>query len=122
MALLTASHVVEDLYQGAVPALLPFLVLDRNYSYTAATGIILAATVLSSVVQPAFGVLIDRRPLPWLTPVGLLVAGIASASRVSRTTTGGPSRRWRCPAWASPPTTRPRPGRRGRQRAHRRRG
>ena len=73
---LTASHVVDDLYQGAVPALLPFLVLDRGYSYTAATGIILAATVLSSVVQPAFGVLIDRRPLPWLTPVGLLVAGV----------------------------------------------
>jgi FSR family fosmidomycin resistance protein-like MFS transporter len=76
VALLTASHVVDDLYQGAVPALLPFLVLDRDYSYTEATGIILAATVLSSVVQPAFGVLIDRRPLPWLTPVGLLVAGI----------------------------------------------
>lgn len=76
VVVLTASHVVDDLYQGAVPALLPFLVLDRGYSYTAATGIILAATVLSSVVQPAFGVLSDRRPLPWLTPVGLLVAGV----------------------------------------------
>jgi FSR family fosmidomycin resistance protein-like MFS transporter len=32
--------------------------------------------VLSSVVQPAFGVLADRRPLPWLTPVGLLAAGV----------------------------------------------
>lgn len=76
LGLLTASHVVDDLYQGAVPALLPFLVLERGYSYAAATGITLAATVLSSVVQPAFGVLADRRPLPWLTPVGLLVAGL----------------------------------------------
>ena len=76
VVVLTASHVVDDLYQGAVPALLPFLVLDRGYSYTAATGIIVAATVLSSIVQPVFGVLIDRRPLPWLTPVGLLVAGL----------------------------------------------
>ena len=76
LGLLTASHVVDDLYQGAVPALLPFLVLERGYSYAAATGITLAATVLSSVVQPAFGVLADRRPLPWLTPVGLLVAGV----------------------------------------------
>ncbi|WP_263553139.1 MFS transporter [Geodermatophilus sp. YIM 151500] len=74
--MLTASHVVDDLYQGAVPALLPFLVLERGYSYAAATGITLAATVLSSVVQPAFGVLADRRPLPWLTPLGLLVAGV----------------------------------------------
>ncbi|MGR6963440.1 MFS transporter [Geodermatophilus sp. URMC 61] len=76
LGLLTGSHVVDDLYQGAVPALLPFLVLERGYSYAAATGITLAATVLSSVVQPAFGVLVDRRPLPWLTPLGLLVAGI----------------------------------------------
>ena len=75
LGVLTVSHVVDDLYQGAVPALLPFLVVERGYSYAAATGITLAATVLSSVVQPAFGVLIDRRPLPWLTPVGLLVAG-----------------------------------------------
>jgi FSR family fosmidomycin resistance protein-like MFS transporter len=76
VGLLTASHVVDDLYQGAVPALLPFLVLERGYSYAAVTGITLAGTLLSSVVQPAFGVIIDRRPLPWLAPVGLLVAGI----------------------------------------------
>jgi MFS transporter, FSR family, fosmidomycin resistance protein len=76
LGLLTASHVVDDLYQGAVPALLPFLVLERGWSYAAATGITLAATVLSSVVQPAFGVLADRRPLPWLPAVGLLVAGV----------------------------------------------
>lgn len=76
LGVLTASHVVDDLYQGAIPALVPFLVLDRGYSYTAAAGIILAATVLSSVVQPVFGVLADRKAMPWLTPVGLLVAGI----------------------------------------------
>jgi FSR family fosmidomycin resistance protein-like MFS transporter len=76
LGLLTVSHVVDDLYQGAVPALLPFLVLERGYSYAAATGVTLAATVLSSVVQPAFGVLADRRPLPWLPAVGLLVAGV----------------------------------------------
>ena len=79
LAVLTASHVVDDLYQGAVPALLPFLVLERGYSYAEATGITLAATVLSSVLQPAFGVLSDRRPLPWLTPAGLLVAGVGIA-------------------------------------------
>ena len=56
LGVLTVSHVVDDLYQGAVPALLPFLVVERGYSYAAATGITLAATVLSSVVQPAFGV------------------------------------------------------------------
>ena len=38
VALLTVSHVVDDLYQGAVPALLPFLVAERHYSYAAASG------------------------------------------------------------------------------------
>lgn len=76
LALLSATHLVDDLYQGAVPALLPFLALDRHYSYTALTGITLAATLLSSAIQPAFGVLTDRHRLGWLIPAGLLVAGI----------------------------------------------
>jgi len=76
LALLTTTHVVDDLYQGAVPALLPFLALERHYSYTGLTGITLAATFLSSAVQPAFGAVTDRRRMGWLVPVGLLVAGV----------------------------------------------
>ena len=75
LGLLACSHVVDDLYQGAVPAILPFLVLGRGYSYAAAAGITLAATIASSVAQPAFGLLADRRSLPWLPPLSLLVAG-----------------------------------------------
>lgn len=56
-AFLTSTHVVDDLYQGAVPALLPFLAIERHYSYTGLTGITLAATFLASVVQPGFGTL-----------------------------------------------------------------
>jgi hypothetical protein len=37
VALIAISHVVDDIYQGAVPALLPFFVADRHYSYAAAT-------------------------------------------------------------------------------------
>ena len=76
LALLSSTHLVDDLYQGAVPALLPFLALSRHYSYTGLTGITLAATFLSSAVQPVFGVLTDRHRLGWLVPAGLLVAGI----------------------------------------------
>lgn len=76
LALLTGTHIVDDFYQGAVPAILPFLVLERHYSYAAATGITLAATFLSSLVQPAFGVLTDRHRMRWLIGVGLLFAGI----------------------------------------------
>lgn len=55
---------------------MPFFVLERGYSYLAAVGITVAATLLSSVVQPLFGVLTDRRPMPWLVPVGMTLAGV----------------------------------------------
>jgi FSR family fosmidomycin resistance protein-like MFS transporter len=77
LAFLTSTHVVDDLYQGAVPALLPFLAIERHYSYSGLTGITLAATFLASVVQPGFGALADRyRNLGWLVAAGLLVAGL----------------------------------------------
>jgi FSR family fosmidomycin resistance protein-like MFS transporter len=76
LALLAATHTVDDLYQGAVPALLPFLAIERHYTYVGLTGLTLAATFLSSAVQPAFGVITDRRRLGWLIAAGLLVAGI----------------------------------------------
>jgi MFS transporter, FSR family, fosmidomycin resistance protein len=77
LAFLTSTHVVDDLYQGAVPALLPFLAIERHYSYAGLTGITLAATFLASVVQPGFGALTDKyRNLGWLVAVGVLVAGL----------------------------------------------
>jgi len=76
LGLLTGTHAVNDLYQGLVPALLPFMVLERGYSYTAASGLMLAATGLSSVVQPLFGLYADRHPRSWLVPTGFLVAAL----------------------------------------------
>ena len=76
LGLLTGTHAVNDLYQGLVPALLPFMVLERGYSYTAVAGLMLAATGLSSVVQPLFGLYADRHPRGWLVPTGFLVAAL----------------------------------------------
>ena len=60
---------------SAVPALLPFFIVGRHYSYAAATGLTFAATALSSVIRPVFGALTDRRTLRWLVPASLTVAG-----------------------------------------------
>jgi MFS transporter, FSR family, fosmidomycin resistance protein len=76
LALLGATHAIDDLYQGAVPALLPFLAIERHYTYAGLTGLTLAATFLSSAIQPAFGVLTDRRRVGWLIAAGLFVAGL----------------------------------------------
>ncbi|CAA2110210.1 MFS transporter [Variovorax paradoxus] len=76
LGLLTGTHAVNDLYQGLVPALLPLMVLERGYSYTAVAGLMLAGTGLSSVVQPLFGLYADRHPRSWLVPTGFLVAAL----------------------------------------------
>ncbi|MFE3961050.1 MFS transporter [Nocardia sp. NPDC059091] len=70
---------MNDLYQGAVPALLPFMMLERGYSYSAVAGITLAATGLSSVVQPIFGMVVDRKHRGWLIPGGFLLAAAGTA-------------------------------------------
>ncbi|WP_225798098.1 MFS transporter [Streptomyces aculeolatus] len=79
LTLLSVGHACVDVYQGAVAALVPYFVAERAYSYAAASGVVLAASLLSSVVQPLFGVLTDRRPLPWLLPVSTLAAGAGVA-------------------------------------------
>ncbi|WP_238162803.1 MFS transporter [Kribbella capetownensis] len=79
IGLMAIGHACVDVYQGAVPALVPFLVAERGLGYVAVSGITLAATLLSSVVQPVFGVLTDRRPLAWLIPVAMTTAGLGIA-------------------------------------------
>jgi FSR family fosmidomycin resistance protein-like MFS transporter len=81
MAVLSLGHLCVDLCQGALPALLPFLIAKHDWSYGKASALVLAATVSSSIVQPLFGHLSDGRSLPWLLPggVALAAAGIALA-------------------------------------------
>lgn len=79
ISLMAVGHATVDLYQGAVPALVPFLLAERHYGYVGASGIMLAATLLSSVVQPLFGALTDRWTMPWLIPVSTTGAGLGIA-------------------------------------------
>jgi FSR family fosmidomycin resistance protein-like MFS transporter len=85
VALISSAHVINDTYQGVVPALLPFLVAQRHYSYAAVSGLTLAATLLSSVAQPFFGWWTDRRPRRWMIAAGMLTAatGVAAVGLVS---------------------------------------
>ena len=76
IALLSLGHMLTDISGGAIPALLPVLVAQRGLSYVAASGIVVASTVISSVIQPALGYASDRRPAPWLMVAGVLLAGL----------------------------------------------
>lgn len=77
--LLAFGHGSVDIYQGFVPVLVPFLVAERQYGYVQVAGFVLAATLLSSIVQPAFGLLTDRFALPALVPLAMIAAGAGVA-------------------------------------------
>ena len=59
-----------------MPALIPFLISERGYSYSAVGALLLFVTVGSSVIQPAFGALSDRLSMAWLMPVGVALAAV----------------------------------------------
>src|SRR5437764_12682314 len=79
MAVLSAGHLFTDVSQGALPALLPFLIVRDHLNYATASALILAATISSSVIQPLFGHVSDRRSLPWLMPLGPALGGLGVA-------------------------------------------
>ena len=76
LGLLTGGHLVTDLAQGSVPALLPYLRSELHLSYTRTAAIMLAATIASSVVQPIFGHIFDTRRGEWLLVAGPALAGL----------------------------------------------
>jgi FSR family fosmidomycin resistance protein-like MFS transporter len=80
IALLSAAHLFDDVNQGVIPALIPFFISERRYTIAAAAGLVLAGNLASSVLQPLFGHLADRRSAPWLVPGGLLLAGLGVAA------------------------------------------
>jgi len=78
MATLSGGHLAVDFASGAVPALLPFFVLEFDLSYTATAVLMLAVLASSSLVQPLFGLWSDRRGAAWLLPAGVALAGVAT--------------------------------------------
>jgi FSR family fosmidomycin resistance protein-like MFS transporter len=78
MRLWTTAHAIDDMYQGLVPASVPYFVLDRHYSYVAASGLALAATLGSSLPQPVIGLLVDKWRLGWMAAVGVSLAGLGA--------------------------------------------
>jgi FSR family fosmidomycin resistance protein-like MFS transporter len=79
IGILAVAHVLNDANQSVVPALLAFLVAHHGFTLASAATLVLAMNLSSSVVQPLFGWLSDKRPMPWVIPVALVVASTATA-------------------------------------------
>jgi FSR family fosmidomycin resistance protein-like MFS transporter len=78
MATLSGGHLAVDFASGAIPALLPFLALEFDLSYTQTAALMLAVLASSSLVQPLFGLWSDRRGAMWLLPAGVALAGLGT--------------------------------------------
>jgi FSR family fosmidomycin resistance protein-like MFS transporter len=78
MRIWAAAHAIDDFYQGLVPAAVPYFVLARHFSYVQASGLALAATFGAALPQVPIGILADRRRLPWMSPLGMSLAGIGA--------------------------------------------
>jgi FSR family fosmidomycin resistance protein-like MFS transporter len=76
LVLLSFGHLVTDIYQGALPAILPFLKDKLALSYTMAGVLLMAANFTSSILQPVFGHFSDKKEKAWLLPLGCLAAGL----------------------------------------------
>lgn len=79
LALLALGHLITDLSQGALPALLPFLKNAFNLTYAQVGTLVLMQNLTSSVIQPIFGYITDRVSLPRLLPVSVFIAGLGMA-------------------------------------------
>lgn len=70
------GHMCSDINQGALSAILPFLVVGGGYSYVQAATLVFAANIASAVIQPLFGWIGDRRSCPWFMALGVFLAGL----------------------------------------------
>jgi MFS transporter, FSR family, fosmidomycin resistance protein len=76
LLLLSLGHLTVDLYQGALPAILPFLKEKLALTYTMAGVIMIVANFTSSLLQPVFGFLSDKEERAFLLPLGVITAGL----------------------------------------------
>jgi MFS transporter, FSR family, fosmidomycin resistance protein len=88
IAALSAGHFATDFSNGALPALLPFLVERFDLSYTQVGALMLVSALASSIVQPLFGLWSDRRGALWLLPAGVALAGGGMALAAASTSYG----------------------------------
>lgn len=73
---LSLTHFLNDVMTtGIVPALLPLYKAAFHLNYLQAGIILFVSMITSSVSQPLFGVLTDKKPRSWFLPIGICLTG-----------------------------------------------
>ena len=80
---LSLSHCLNDLLQSLLPAIYPNLKQDLSLSFAEIGLITLVFQVTASLLQPAVGMITDKKPQPWSLAVGMAcsLAGLLLLSR-----------------------------------------
>lgn len=73
---ISLGHFLNDCMQSVVPALFPILEKSMNLNYTQMGWIAFALNMTSSLLQPVFGVIADKRPSPFLLPIAMCLSMI----------------------------------------------
>jgi len=68
---ISLAHIINDFYMNYIQTLLPFLII-AGLGMSRGAFLITAFTVTSSLSQPVFGYLVDRRSKVWLVYMGTL--------------------------------------------------
>ncbi|MGH6632281.1 MAG: MFS transporter, partial [Sphingopyxis sp.] len=82
------AHLLNDLIQAVLPAIYPMLKDKYHLSFGQIGWIALIYQVTASLLQPWVGLYTDKRPLPYLLPLGMVVTlagvgGLAMADSYS---------------------------------------
>lgn len=74
--LLAIGHLSCDINSHALPALLPYLAAAHDFDYRTCGLLAFSYSAISSLIQPAFGLLADKVTKGWFVPLGILMAGM----------------------------------------------
>lgn len=74
IAAVATAHLLNDLVQAALPAIYPMLKDSYNLNFTQIGIITLTFQLTASFLQPAVGIYTDKKPLPYLLPIGMVCA------------------------------------------------
>ncbi len=85
LAILSLGHLTVDIGAGGLPAILPFLKAEFDFSYFWLAALVMISGITSSIMQPLFGVASDSLRTRFLLPLGvfLALAGFAGVGAAS---------------------------------------
>jgi FSR family fosmidomycin resistance protein-like MFS transporter len=83
---ISLCHALNDMMQSLLPAVYPLLKDSLSLDYSQVGLLVLTNQVTASLLQPVIGYYTDRRPLPYLTVIGMFstLCGLVLLARADR--------------------------------------